>query len=116
MNDRPAVNFSLTLPGDLENLYYWSENFIAQELERIEGVANVDIRGIHNKVLTIYLKPDVFYSSSIRITDLISTIRDNNINISAGYVEDEETRYVARVPGELKSWMTSKASPSMRRD
>lgn len=102
MNDRPVINFSLALPGDLENLYFWSENFITQELERIEGVANVDIRGIHNKVLTIYLKPEIFYSSSIRIMDLINTIRNNNINISAGYVEDGQVRYVTRVPGELK--------------
>ncbi|MGD9346368.1 MAG: efflux RND transporter permease subunit, partial [Candidatus Aminicenantes bacterium] len=101
-NDRPVIYFSLALPGNLENLYYWSENYITQELERIEGVANVDIRGIRNKILTIYLKPEIFYSSSIRIMDLIDTIRNNNINISAGYVEDEQVRYVTRVPGELK--------------
>jgi len=102
LNDRPVINFSVALPGDLENLYYWSENYIMQQLERIEGVANVDIRGIRNKVLTIYLKPEVFYSSSIRITDLIDTIRNNNINISAGYIEEGPMRYVTRIPGELK--------------
>ena len=102
MNDRPVINFSVSLPGDRDNLYYWSEHFITQELERVEGVANVDIRGIRNKVLTIYLKPEVFYSSSIQIRDLIDTIRNNNINISAGYVEDEQVRYVTRIPGELK--------------
>jgi len=52
MSDRPVISFSLALPGDLDTLYFWSENFITQELERIEGVANVDIRGIRNKVLT----------------------------------------------------------------
>jgi HAE1 family hydrophobic/amphiphilic exporter-1 len=102
MNDRPVINFSLALPGELDNLYYWSENYIMQQLERIEGVANVDIRGIRNKVLNVYLKPEVFYSSSIRIADLIDTIRNNNTNISAGYVEDANMRYAARVPGELK--------------
>ena len=102
MNDRPVINFSLSLSGDLDNLFYWSENFITQQLERIEGVANVDIRGIRNKVLTIYLRPEVFYSSSIRISDLINTIRSNNVNISAGYVEEGPMRYVMRVPGELK--------------
>ena len=102
LNDRPVINFSVALPGDLENLYYWSENYIMQQLERIEGVANVDIRGIRNKVLTIYLKPEVFYSSSIRITDLIDTIHNNNVNISAGYIEEGPMRYVTRIPGELK--------------
>ncbi len=102
LDDRPVINFSVSLPGDLENLYYWSENYIMQQLERIGGIANVDIRGIRNKVLTIYLKPEVFYSSSIRIMDLIDTIRNNNINISAGYVEEESMRYATRIPGELK--------------
>ncbi len=111
MNDRPVINFSVSLPGDLENLYYWSEKYITQQLERIEGVANVDIRGIRNKVLTIYLKPEVFYSSSIRITDLTDTIRNNNINISAGYVEEGHMRYVARIPGELKILEDVKSLP-----
>jgi HAE1 family hydrophobic/amphiphilic exporter-1 len=111
MNDRPVINFSVSLPGDLENLYYWSEKYITQQLERIEGVANVDIRGIRNKVLTIYLKPEVFYSSSIRITDLTDTIRNNNINISAGYVEEGHIRYVARIPGELKILEDVKSLP-----
>ncbi len=101
-NDRPVIQFSVALPGDLENLYYWSENYITQQLERIQGVASVDIWGIRNKILTVYLKPEVFYSSSIRISDLIDTIRNNNINISAGYVEEGHMRYATRIPGELK--------------
>ena len=102
MNDRPVINFSVSVPGGLDELFYWSENYITQQLERIEGVANVDIRGIRNKVLNVYLKPEIFYSSSIRINDLIDTIRNNNVNISAGYVEQGSMRYAARVPGELK--------------
>ena len=102
MNDRPIINFSVSIPGELDELFYWSENYITQQLERIEGVANVDIRGIRNKVLNVYLKPEIFYSSSIRINDLIDTIRNNNINVSAGYVEEGSMRYAARVPGELK--------------
>ena len=84
MNDRPVINFSVTMPGDLDDLFYWSENYIMQQLERIEGVANVDIRGIRNKVLNVYLKPEIFYSSSIRINDLIDTITNNNIKTSIG--------------------------------
>ncbi|OGD25632.1 MAG: hypothetical protein A2V57_01070, partial [Candidatus Aminicenantes bacterium RBG_19FT_COMBO_65_30] len=102
MNDRPVINFSITMPGDLDDLFYWSEYYITQQLERIEGVANVDLRGIRAKVLNVYLKPEIFYSSSIRINDLIDTIRNNNVNVSAGYVEEGSMRYAARVPGELK--------------
>ncbi len=108
-SDFPVISFSISLPGGHENLYFLAENKIQPELERIEGVANVDIRGIRNKQLTITLKPELFYSSTINILDLIDTIRNNNINISAGYVEENQdeyqagiTRFLVRVPGELK--------------
>jgi HAE1 family hydrophobic/amphiphilic exporter-1 len=100
-SDRPVISCSISIPGDLQQFYYLAENLVLPELERIEGVANVDIRGIKDKQLMIALKPDLFYSSSISILDLIDTVRNNNVNISAGYVEDNK-RYVLRVPGELK--------------
>jgi len=100
-SDRPVISCSISIPGDRQQFYYLAENLVLPELERIEGVANVDIRGLKDKQLTIALKPDLFYSSSISILDLIETVRNNNINISAGYVEDDK-RYVLRVPGELK--------------
>jgi HAE1 family hydrophobic/amphiphilic exporter-1 len=100
-SDRPVISCSISIPGDLQQFYYLAENLVQPELERIEGVANVDIRGLRDKQLTIALKPDLFYSSSISILDLIDTVRNNNINISAGYVESNQ-RYVVRVPGELK--------------
>ena len=99
--DWPIIRFNLTIPGSKEKLYNLAENFIQPELERIENVANVEIRGLRNKQLIITLKPELFYSSSINILDLINTIRNNNINISAGYVE-EDKRFVIRIPGELK--------------
>ncbi|MCP5105361.1 MAG: efflux RND transporter permease subunit, partial [bacterium] len=100
-SDRPVISCSISIPGDRQQLYYLAENLIQPELERIEGVANVDIRGIRDKQLVIALKPELFYSSTISILDLIDTVRNNNINISAGYVESGQ-RYVVRVPGELK--------------
>ncbi len=100
-SDRPVISFSITIPGDRLKLYRTSEYMIKPELERIEGVANVEIRGLREKQLTINLKPERFYSSSVRILDLIQTIRDNNVNISAGHMESDK-RYLVRVPGELK--------------
>ncbi len=100
-SDRPIISFSVTVKGDLQQLYYLAENLIKPDLERIENVANVEIRGIRNKQLTIALKPEVFYSSSVNILDLVQTVNDNNINVSAGYIESGK-RFILRVPGELK--------------
>jgi hydrophobic/amphiphilic exporter-1 (mainly G- bacteria), HAE1 family len=100
-SDRPVISFSISLPADLQQLYFMAENIIQPELERIEGVANVDIRGIRDKQLTITLNPDLVNTSSINILDLIETVRNNNTNISAGYMESDQ-RYMVRIPGELK--------------
>jgi len=106
-SDFPVISFSLTVPGmPLHTLYQKAEDIIQPDLERIDGVANVDIRGIRNKQLIIHLHPEAFYSSGINIIDLVTTIRNNNINISAGYLEEDRLegrrRFQVRVPGELK--------------
>lgn len=102
-SDRPILAFNVTIPGTPQQRFFLAENTILPQLERIENVANVEIRGIQDKQLIIALKPDQFYTSSISLLDLIDTVRNNNINISAGYVEiDAKERYVVRIPGELK--------------
>ncbi len=100
-SDRPVISYSISIPGDLQQLYFLAEYMVQPELERIDGVANVDIRGKREKQLIITLNPDRFYTGSINMLDLIDTVRNNNVNISAGYVESGK-RYVVRVPGELK--------------
>jgi HAE1 family hydrophobic/amphiphilic exporter-1 len=101
-SDFPVISVNISIPGDLDKLYTLAENLVQPELERIEGVANVDIRGLRSKQLIITLKPELFYGSTIQILDLIDTIRNNNINISAGHLEEGAKRYLVRVPGELK--------------
>jgi len=101
MSDSPVISFSVSNPGDLQQFYFMAENYILPELERVEGIANVEIRGIRDKQLIITLKPELVYSSSINIIDLIDTLRNNNVNVSAGYVESDK-RYSVRIPGELK--------------
>jgi len=100
-SDRPVISFSLSIPGDQDRFYFLAENLIKPRLERIEGVANVEIRGLNDKQLMITLKADRLYTSPVNILDLVETVRENNINISAGYLESDR-RYVVRVPGELK--------------
>ncbi|MCP4221152.1 MAG: efflux RND transporter permease subunit [bacterium] len=100
-SDRPVISFSITVPGDMQQLYHLTENRIQPELERLEGIANVEIRGMRAKQLTISLIPDTFYASPVSLLDLLDTIRNNNINISAGYMEMDK-RFVLRIPGQLK--------------
>lgn len=101
-SDMPVLRFSIAMKGNIEKLYIFSENILKPELERIEGVANVEIRGLREKQLTITINPDKFYTSSVNILDLLNTIRNNNLNISAGYIDQGEKRFIVRIPGELK--------------
>ncbi len=100
--DSPVISFTISLPGSLENLYQAAEEIIKPELERIPNVANVDISGIKNKVLNVVMHPEYLHGTSLNILELINTIRNNNLNISAGYLEQEDRRFLLRIPGELK--------------
>jgi len=101
-SDRPVIRFNFYVPGDAETNSFLAENIIKPKLERVEGVANVDIRGILEKQLRIDINPDYFYTSRVRLYDIIDTLNSNNVNISAGHIIDDEEKFLLRVKGELK--------------
>lgn len=100
-SDRPVISFIVSLGGgERQNLYDMAENLLKPHLERIEGVANVTIRGIQNKQLIIALDPDRFYASGVNQLALVDAVRNNNLEISVGALEDGR-RFNVRAPGEL---------------
>ena len=101
-SDHPVISMSLSIAGNQAERSNLVENIIRPELERIEGVANVDSWGLRNKQVLITLKPEAFKASSLSITDLASAIGNNNSNISAGKITEQQ-EYVVRVPGEFSS-------------
>jgi HAE1 family hydrophobic/amphiphilic exporter-1 len=101
--DRPVFQFSVAWPNSKAELAALVEKAIAPRLQRIDGVANVEVRGADQKQVLVDLDQNLMRSYGIDSWNLARSLRDNNINVSAGYVIEDGRKYTVRAMGEFQT-------------
>ena len=95
-----------TLPGNAKSTYTYRtyfENNIRQYLERADGVADLFIGGGIKREMHIVVKPERLAAYGLTINDLISVLKADNVNISAGTMGVGRRDYRIRAVAEFKS-------------
>ncbi len=100
--DMPVVNFSVSIRGEISELYDIVEDVLKPKIQRINGVANVNVRGIEQKQLFVELDLERLKSHNIDIFGLRQHLRLSNINVSAGDITEGPTKYIIRTIGEFQ--------------
>ncbi len=100
-DDQPVLRFSVSWSGDSEELYQVVEETLRRRLEPIEGVANVEVRGMDTKQIIIDLDQGLLQAYGIDIFNLNQALRSNNLNVAGGYVMDGGKKYSLRTVGEF---------------
>ncbi|MCR4344279.1 MAG: efflux RND transporter permease subunit [Candidatus Scalindua sp.] len=101
--DLPVVEFSISIQGEISELFDLVEDVITPKIQRINGVASVDVRGIEKKQLLVELNLDRLKAHNIDTYSLRKYLRTNNINVSAGDLIEGSTKYIVRVIGEFQN-------------
>ncbi len=85
---------------DLREIQDW---IIRPQLQRVQGVAEVNSIGGYNK--TYVVSPDLMRLQQLQIplTDLQDALQNNNENRGAGFIEENGQQLTVRVPGMLTS-------------
>jgi len=95
-----------TLAGNDRSTYTYRtyfENNIRQYLDRTAGVADLFIGGGIEKEMHIVVKPERLAAYGLTINDLISVLKAENVNISAGTMGVGRRDYRIRAVAEFKS-------------
>ena len=79
------------------------EDVIKERLERIDGVSAVNVFGGVARELQIVVRPEDLSRYGLTIPEIVSTLRRENVSISAGDVEEGKRRYVVRAEGDLNT-------------
>ena len=80
---------------------------LKDQLLRIRGVAQVDLFGGLQPGVRVWLRPDRLAKLALTPSDVISAIREQNLQAPAGQVgmapspKDQEFTYTVRAPGRL---------------
>ena len=72
---------------------------IAYRLERVPGVASIDVWGGLEREIQVNLHPDKVKALGLPLDAVISKIRQENIDIPAGTIEKGNYEIVVRIPG-----------------
>ncbi|MEL6196249.1 MAG: efflux RND transporter permease subunit, partial [Pseudomonadota bacterium] len=91
----PGVTQPMQEFGDFAN------DVIAERLERVEGVALVNVFGGVERELQIIVDPERLSQYRLTIPEVVSKLRAESISLSAGDVDEGKRRYVVRAEGEL---------------
>lgn len=83
--------------------YALVEDFVQPRLERVNGVASTNIYGGLDQELHVTFDPELLASSGITIGQLVSVLRSENTDISAGDFGEGKRRYVVRTMSRFES-------------
>jgi HAE1 family hydrophobic/amphiphilic exporter-1 len=89
--------------GDLSNSYELIEREIKRPLERIPGVARVDISGVGKPEVQIELSSDRLSAHNINLNDLYKKLQQANFAVSAGQISAGGTRFRVEPQGQWKN-------------
>lgn len=103
--DNPIAWIVLLRTGDNKAAMHkfgdFAEDVIQDRLERVSGVARVNVYGGSQREMVVRVDPDALARFQITVTDVVDALRAANSSVSAGDVDEGKRRYIVRTEGEF---------------
>ena len=105
--DIPVVEARISAPGiDLSENYDLLERHIQQKIERIPGVAQVELGGILPKEVYIELLLDKINAHKVDVGNIITALAQDNINLASGKINANGLVFNVRSQGKIDTLET----------
>ncbi len=96
--DDPMMEMQVSSGTDLSEDYYLIEEHIVRKLERVPGVARVELDGVSPHELEVKVNLESVESSGVELGDLSQAVRDARTGRSLGMLRDGQQVAGLRVP------------------
>ncbi|HZJ82302.1 MAG TPA: efflux RND transporter permease subunit [Clostridia bacterium] len=103
LNAQPIVQISLSNSGDLAVSQSIAEDMIKPRLERLEGVASVEITGGYENQIQINVKNEKMHGYGLTTDYIAKIIGGENLNLPGGEVQKGNQELTIRTVGEIQS-------------
>ncbi len=103
MSDMPILFYGITGMDDTIKLRQYVKDNIKTRIERLDGVASCWISGGLEREINVFVDRDRLSAYNLSISQVIETLKRENLNVSAGHVSKGYTEYLVRTLGEYKS-------------
>ncbi|HSH35156.1 efflux RND transporter permease subunit, partial [Schnuerera sp.] len=100
---QPIIQVSLSHSGDLAESQSIAEDLIKPKLERLEGVASVEVTGGYERQIEISVIKEKMYGYGITTDYLAGIIGGENLNLPGGEVQKGNQKLTIRTVGEFQA-------------
>lgn len=97
----PALTLALHGPRSIRELTELADKFVKVQLERSEGVGEVEIRGGLPRAINVWINPDRLAAYGIPITAVRDAVARQNSDVPGGAVTGELKEHTLRTLGRL---------------
>jgi HAE1 family hydrophobic/amphiphilic exporter-1 len=101
--DQAILQIRFATDRDFRGEYQMIQNLVQKRLQRVDGVAKVDITGVFPPEVEIAINPELLTSHSLSLNDLAVRLQAANFSVSAGEIDDGARRIRVQPVGEIKS-------------
>jgi len=95
----PIIQISLTGSNDLASLQVFADEVLSPQIERIDGVASVEVSGGYTRKIEIELDPAIIHSYGLTMDTIMSVLSAENINLPGGTIQRGNQEYTIRTLG-----------------
>jgi HAE1 family hydrophobic/amphiphilic exporter-1 len=101
--DRPVLGMLISSERNLTNAYDLLDHKLKRPLERLPGVARVQLQGVSQREVQIEISAERLGAVSISLDELYNKLSTANFSASGGLIKDGDLRYHVQPAGEWRS-------------
>ncbi len=98
----PIINLAVSSPRPLDQLYVLTDEVIKNRLNRIEGLANVEIIGGKEREIVVAVDRRKLEARGLSILQIVQALARENMNLPSGHIAAGKKEYSIRVQGEFR--------------
>ena len=101
--DEPVAWIGISFPEEAEDPFQPIATTVRRELERLPGVARVNLEGMFERVVRIDVIPERVRAHHVDLVKLVQDLQTANFTLSSGQVEDGGYKFALRSLGRFAS-------------
>ena len=99
----PVLWLALTGQRSVRDLSTYADETLREQLERINGVGAVEMRGMRGRQINLWLDAKKMQAMRIAPSDVLQVLQRNNVELPGGRIEGQTKDYVLKIKGGITS-------------
>jgi HAE1 family hydrophobic/amphiphilic exporter-1 len=101
--DSPMLTVRFSADQDLSSQYDLLDRYFKKPIERLDGVARVELAGVEAREVRILVDPGRLAAHAVDIRQLVQLLEKSNFSVGAGQITGNGERLMVRPLGEFRS-------------